>query len=145
MPILCSTASGGSGFGCVILLRGPLRRGFSREAKRKHMPVLAQFFKRCSLCIQIGSHCTSHLFKADRPFDLLVFPFKSIFSHDPKRITFQFQGPWATETWMLQELERFQISHTTTSPSHAPSFKGLLVDGTNWEYWARVPQTLEIN
>ena len=30
----------------------------------------------------------SQLFKANRPFDLLAFPFWSIFSHGPKRLTF---------------------------------------------------------
>ena len=39
----------------------------------------------------------AHLPKANRPFDLLVFPFWSIFSKGPKRLTFYFQVLWASE------------------------------------------------
>ena len=34
-----------------------------------------------------------------QPFDLLVSPFWSIFSHGPKRLTFYFWVLWATEKW----------------------------------------------
>ena len=37
-----------------------------------------------------------------RPFDLLVFPFWSSFSHGPKRLTFYFWVLWASEILFLQ-------------------------------------------
>ena len=36
-----------------------------------------------------------------RPFDLLVFPFWSSFSHGPKRLTFYFWVLWASESLKL--------------------------------------------
>ena len=37
------------------------------------------------------------LLAQSRPFDLLVFRVWSIFSHDPKRLTFYFQVLWVSE------------------------------------------------
>ena len=61
-----------------------------------------------------------------RPFDLLVFPFWSIFSHGPKRLTFQLQVLWATESNLEPAQEPF-FAGTWSSRS----FAGSTVDGRN--------------
>ena len=68
------------------------------EARANRVPTdTAEWCKAGSL----SKGWSSHLPKANRPFDLLVFPFWSIFSEGPKRLTLYFQVFWASESWIL--------------------------------------------
>ena len=73
--------------------------------------------------------------KANGPFDRLVFPFWSIFSKGPKRLTFYFQVFWASETgdgfFVYRHVENLNLAVTADLLStvklrcFAPEFKNL--------------------
>ena len=50
-----------------------------------------------SMTFQASDRWKLHSVAQSRPFNLLVFQFRSIFSHGPKRLTFYFWVLWASE------------------------------------------------
>ena len=78
-------------------------RCFPREVESH---LVGSSFSGCPICLksfrgQPKFRCplkNNNSLAQSQPFDLLVSPFWSIFSHGPKRLTFYFWVLWATET-----------------------------------------------
>ena len=82
-----------------IATGGPLEREVARKCQKIRAPSSGPITALDATLRSGFRHVDSltHLPKANRPFDLLVFQFWSSFSKGPKRLTFYFLVFWASE------------------------------------------------